>query len=129
MTFELMLVFPIAMAFFLAMIEFSMILTARQQLLAASREGARVAAIGADHEEVAITIRRYLGEGPLGDSELTMTDAEGSVLSTSLAVRSGEPVEVWLRVPTGHVVPDLLRFIGYSIKDDELVARTVMRRE
>ena len=124
-----MLVFPIAMAFFLAMVEFSMILVARQQLLAASREGARVAAIGADQQEVELTVRRYLGQGPLGDAEVTITDAVGAKVNASQVIRSGEPVEVWLRLPTAHAVPDLLRFMGYSIKDDELVTRTVMRRE
>lgn len=129
MTFELILIFPIALAFFLAMVEFSMIITARQQLLAASREGARVASIGADLPEVETTIKRCLGTGVLSDAEITMTNGNGDEISTSLTVHSGEPVEVWLRLPTAHAVPDMLRFIGYSIRNDELVARTVMRRE
>ena len=44
-------------------------------------------------------------------------------------VFSGDAVAVWVRLPTVHAVPDLLRCIGYSIKDDELIARTLMRRE
>jgi hypothetical protein len=36
---------------------------------------------------------------------------------------------VWVRLPARHAVPDLLRFIGYSLRDDQIVGRTVMRRE
>jgi hypothetical protein len=129
MTMELILLFPILMTLFLAMIEFSLILHSRQQLLAASREGARVAAIGADQQEIEQAVLRYLGSGRLGDSEVTITDFQGNELQASQQVPSGEAVAVWVRLPTAHAVPDLLRFVGYSIRNDEIVARTVMRRE
>jgi hypothetical protein len=129
LTMEMILLFPIALAFFLAMIEFSLILHCRQQILAASREGCRVAALGGDVEEVQVTIKRYLGDGRLGEAEVELTNGDGESISSSTIIHSGDPVEVWVRIPTGYVVPDLLRCVGYSIRNDEIVARTVMRKE
>jgi hypothetical protein len=126
---EMILLFPIALAFFLAMVEFSLILHCRQQMLAASREGCRVAALGGDQAEVRFAVVRYLGDGRLGDADVALTDADGETIATTQDIHSGEPVQVWVRVPTGYVVPDLLRFIGFSIRNDEIVARTVMRKE
>jgi hypothetical protein len=129
LTMELLLVFPIVVALLLGMIEFSMILFSRQQLLAASREGARVAALGGDKQDVKNAVQRYLGQGRLATTEVRLTDAAGAAIASGGAVPPGEPVEVWLRLPTNYAVPDLLKFVGFSIKKDELVARTVMRRE
>lgn len=126
---ELLLILPILLLLVLAMVQFSMTLQARQQLVAASREGCRVAAIGGDLGEVERTIRRTLGQGRLLDADIELTDEAGKAIEAGQAVPSGESVAVWLRIPTVAVVPDLLRFMGYSIKDDELVARTLMRRE
>jgi TadE-like protein len=129
LTVEMIVVFPILLALLVGMIEFSMILFSRQQLTAASREGARVAALGGELSDVERTVVRYLGDGRLGDAQVIMTDAAGHHLATADAVPSGEPVEVWVRLPANHSVPDLLAFLGYSIRNDEIVARTVMRRE
>jgi hypothetical protein len=74
-------------------------------------------------------VRYYLGEGRLADAQVSMIDMHGQSVSAANAVPPGEPVEVWLRLRANHAVPDLLRIVGYSIKDDEIVARTVMRRE
>jgi Flp pilus assembly protein TadG len=126
---ELLLVLPVLMTLLLGMVEFGMILYSRQQLMVASREGARVAALGGDEEAVKQIVRHFLGDGRLGDAKVTLTDGAGQPIATTRAVHSGEPIEVWLRLPTKHAVPDLLRFIGFSIKDDVLVARTAMRKE
>lgn len=128
-TVEMTLLFPIVLLFFLGMIEFSMMLHARQQLLAASREGARVAALGGDTEEVRQAVRQYLGNGRLGDAEVRLTAGSNEPVEDAREIRSGEPVEVWVSIPAGYVVPDLLRIVGYSIRNEELVARTVMRKE
>lgn len=129
LTFELLLILPILLIVLLAAVQFSLTLHARQQLVAASREGCRVAALGGSLDEVERTVRRTLGTGRLADAEIDLTDESGKTLHPGTPVFSGEPVAVWLKLPTVHVVPDLLRFMGYSIKNDELVARTVMRRE
>lgn len=126
---ELLLILPILLLLVLAMIQFSLTLHARQQLVAASREGCRIAALGGDLGEVERTVRRTLGNGRLADADIEITDEAGRTIEAGQAVPSGEAVAVWLRLPTIHAVPDLLRFIGYSIKEDEIIARTLMRRE
>jgi hypothetical protein len=122
---ELLLVLPLLVALLVGMVEFSMLLVARQHLLTASREGARVAALGGDQDEVAHAVYRYLGEGRLADAEVVavLDDEAGR------PIPSGEAVEVRVRLPANHAVPDLLRFVGISIAKDEIVARTVMRKE
>lgn len=129
LAFELLLFLPILLLLVLAMVQFSLTLHARQQLVAASREGCRIAALGGDVGEVERMVRRTLGSGKLADADVELTDETGAAIPAGMSVPSGDSVSVWLRLPTAHVVPDLLRFMGYSIKNDELVARTVMRRE
>jgi len=63
---ELLLVLPIMLIFVFSMIEFSLVFAAREQLAAASRAGARVAAQGGSREEIRETIREILGKGRLG---------------------------------------------------------------
>ena len=129
LAFELLLFLPILLLVVLAAVQFSLTLHARQQLVAASREGCRVAALGGDLGEVERTVRRTLGAGRLADAEIEVTDETGKVVNDETRLMAGDSIAVWLRLPTIHVVPDLLRFMGYSIKNDELVARTLMRRE
>ena len=127
--FELLLLLPVLLVLVLAAVEFGMLLQARQQLVAASREGGRVAAVGGTHQDVEELTRRVLGSGRLGDAEIQLTFEDGTPLLPGQTVPTGAAVAVWIRLPARHAVPDLLRFIGYSLKDDEIVGRTVMRRE
>lgn len=129
LTLELFLVFPILMLLLAGMIQFSMMLHARQQLVAAGREGARVASLGGDAHDVEHAVHRTLGEGRLSEATVLLTTEDDHPLASAQQVPPGEPVAVWVRLPTTRAVPDLLRFIGYSIRDDEIVVRTIMRRE
>ena len=119
---ELLLVLPILLGILLAMIEFSMILSARQQVTIAAREGVRVAALGGSENDVKNVLSRVLGSRNW-QFRVTMTDEGGNPLLP------GEPMELVISVPTGDVVPDLLKFIGFSVKDTRLGARAVMLKE
>lgn len=127
--FELLLLFPVLLVLILAAVEFGMLLHARQQLIAASREGCRVAAVGGTQEDVAEMVRQVLGPGRLGDAEVHLTLADGTPVASPSEIPTGEAVAVWVRLPARYAVPDLLRFIGYSLRDDQIIGRTVMRRE
>jgi hypothetical protein len=127
--FELVLLFPVLLVLVLAAVEFGLLLQARQQLLAASREGCRVAAVGGSPQDVEDLTRRVLGSGRLGAAEIQITLEDGTPLPAGQRVPTGEAVAVWVRLPARYAVPDLLRFIGYSLRDDEIVGRTVMRCE
>jgi Flp pilus assembly protein TadG len=124
-TLELLLVFPILLALLLAMIQFSMLLVARQQLTGASREAARVAAQGGDLSAVQAAASLYLGQGNLSNAQVqaVLTDPAG------LPLPSGAPVSVTVQVPAIQAAPDLLAFVGVSLKDEVLSAQTVMRKE
>ena len=123
-TMELLLVLPILMTVILGAFEFSMLAQARQQLLLASREGARVAALGGTAADVQQAAQQSLG-GALQNAtiQLNITDANGNPLP------SGQPVSVLVSVQVGQAVPDLLAFIGYSIRNETIAAQTVMRKE
>jgi hypothetical protein len=125
-TLELLLIFPVLLALILCVVEFSMLLAISEQLAQASREGARVAAVGGDVEDVEEAVHRALGHGRLEQEvkiEAVLTDEDGHPL------HEGDPVEVRVSVAADVAVPDLLRFVGISIHDDTLAGRTVMRKE
>jgi Flp pilus assembly protein TadG len=116
---ELLLVFPILLTVLLATVEFSTFAVARQQLLTASREGARVAAVGGTRDEVEAAVRLFLGGG-------RFTNAQIDTVLTDVA---GDPVEVTVRIQATDAVPDLLPLAGFSISNQTIAASTVLRRE
>jgi hypothetical protein len=118
---EVLLLLPIILALVLGMVEYSMILAIDQQLAVASREGARVGAQGGSASEVEAAARLVLGAGSVGHH---------SVVISQLTDISGDPVSVRVAIPdAASVVPNLLRFVGFSIKDKPLAGLSVMRRE
>ncbi|MFO0879667.1 MAG: TadE/TadG family type IV pilus assembly protein [Gemmataceae bacterium] len=122
---ELLFVLPVLLAVLLASVEFSLWLTAQQQVALAGREGARVASTGGTEEEIQNAVRLVLGEPRYDRSTVTVTitDELGNPLT------SGDPVAVVVQLPVRYVVPDLLAFIGLSIRNQVLVNQTVMRKE
>jgi Flp pilus assembly protein TadG len=126
MAVELLLVLPILLIFLIGMLEFSMLLTVRQQLLAASREAARAAAQGADDDEVRETVKRVLGSGRIGDAEVNVQRISSRSQNPGA---SRDRIEVTVRVPTTHVVPDLLGWVGVTFAGQDMVAGAVMNRE
>jgi Flp pilus assembly protein TadG len=122
---ELLFALPILLAVLLAVVEFSLILVARQQLVTASREGARVAAQGGTVADVVQAVQQFLGTGTLSGAAVSavLTDDNGVPLP------SGSPVAVTVSLPLTQVAPDLLRFVGFSINGQTLATQTVMRKE
>ncbi len=122
---ELVIVFPILLALLLGTILFSLLLTERQQVLFASREGARVAARGGSDAEVEDTVRTALGgaDSSLGSlAEVTITPIPADTPNT----RPG--VKVCVEVPANATVPNLLPFI-FNVDGHSLVACTTMNME
>lgn len=125
MAVEMALVLPILLVVLAAMVEFSMMLVARQQIVAASREGARVAAQGGSNDDVTQAVQLFLGNGNLAQANIdaVLTDGSGRPLPP------GSPVMVTVSLPANQAVPDLLAFIGVSLQNETLAAQTVMRKE
>ncbi|HWY87414.1 MAG TPA: TadE/TadG family type IV pilus assembly protein [Gemmataceae bacterium] len=118
---ELLLLLPIILGLILGMVEYSMILSIDQQLAVASRQGARVAAQGGSAAEVEAAARLVLGSGNVGLSAL---------VTSQLTDVSGDPVSVSVTVAdAASVVPNMLNFLGFSIKDQPLAGLTIMRKE
>jgi Flp pilus assembly protein TadG len=121
----LLLTLPILLTLLFGMIEVSQFLVARQQLVVAGREGARVSALGGGRQEVQQAVMQFLGAGSLSGSglQILLTDETGQTIP------SGDPVEVDLSLPAAQAVPDLLGFVGFSLKDKYIVVRTIMKKE
>jgi hypothetical protein len=122
---ELILVLPILLAVLGGAAEFSMLAVARQQLLAASREGARVAATGGTAAEAEAAARATLGGGRLAGAEVRVVGTAGAGQPSA----AGDPVEVWVSLPARAAAPDVLRIIGVSLGDQTIVTRTALRTE
>jgi Flp pilus assembly protein TadG len=119
---EVVLMFPILVGFLLGTIEMSIAFYSRQQLLTASREGARVAARGGTVAEVEFTVKRVLGSGPLGDATVavvTLPEDPGN---------ARQAVQVCLEVDTDHVVPNLLPWL-VNFEGEKLTACVIMNVE
>jgi Flp pilus assembly protein TadG len=122
---ETLFVLPVLVIVALAVVELSLLISARQQLLTASRDGARCAATGGSPREIEHAVRSRLGHGALAQAKIKaiLTDEAGRPLNT------GEPVVVQVEVPATAASPDLLRVIGFSLQKQTVAAYTVMRKE
>jgi Flp pilus assembly protein TadG len=118
---EILLILPIVLALIFGMVEYAMVLSIDQQLAVASREGARVASQGGNAAEVEAAARVALGVGAVADN---------SVVTSQLSDVCGDTVAVRVAIADAStVVPNVLRFVGFSIKDQPLAGTAVMRRE
>jgi hypothetical protein len=120
-------VLPLLLVFVMGVVEFGMMLTVRQQLLAASRDGARIAARGGNDQEVQDTVKRALGSGRLANAARTNVWRKADDPNNPMAGR--ERIEVVVHTPTTAVVPNFLAWVGVNMNNRELVAGTVMSKE
>ena len=121
---EVILMLPILIGFLLGTIEFSIAFYSRQQLLSATREGARVAAHGGTDAEVQATMQNYLGTGPLGDATIAITRTAEDPVNFNGRTR----VQVCSSVSTTHVVPNLLPWM-VNLEGETLSVCVVMNLE
>jgi TadE-like protein len=130
LAFEMVLVLPLLLLVVLAMAQFSMLLTARQELLAACREGARVASHGGDRSaataEAEDTVRRLLGGGRLAGSEVHVSWLPDDPEHPE---NGRERVEVDVAVLATLAAPDFLGWTGFTLSGQYLTAVTVMNVE
>ena len=122
---ELLLVLPLLMTVLLGTVLFSLWLSAQQQVNLAAREGARVAATGGGIDDINAVVRLALGDARYQRAtvQAQLDGPDGGPAAP------GDPVAVIVSLPATAAVPDLLAFIGLSIRDQVLVGRTVMRKE
>lgn len=121
MSMELVIVLPILIAMFFAMIEFSMLWSAKQRLKDASLAGCRVATFpGATEPAVRQAVEAALNKQPLVKTYTVQVDG---------GWRSGDDVAVTVQVPMRAAAPDLLGLFGLGMGRQSLVSQTIMRKE
>lgn len=117
---EVLLILPVFLILLLALVEFSYMLSARSDIVEASRAGARLATLsGIDLEEIENDVFRSLG-GRYGSAVQ---------VHAQLGTYSGDEVVVAVRVPMSAAAPDLLWPVGYGLRGKQFVAETRMLKE
>lgn len=125
-TVEVVFALPLLVLLLLATLEFTMLLLARQQLLQASRDGARVGAQGGTDQEIRETVARVLGCGRLASAR---TDIRRLTETTIGIGNNRERIEVVVYAPMAIVAPNWLGWVGINFANHEMVAGTVMNIE
>jgi Flp pilus assembly protein TadG len=125
LTIELLLLMPVLLALVVGAVEMSLLVASEQKLEAASATGARVAAQGGDQYAVNQAVQDALRHSKLAGAKVIvrLDDENGYPLPT------GSTVEVRVQINANQSVPDLLGFIGFSIKKMTLSGHTAMRKE
>lgn len=124
LTVELLVIMPILLGLLWGMVQLSLLLSAKERLTVASRQGARVAAVGGGPMQVEDMARLALGMGRLAGATVTAELTQGGQ-----PVPTGEPVRVTVSIPVEQAVPNFLAFLGVSFANQSLEASTVMRKE
>jgi Flp pilus assembly protein TadG len=117
---ELTMTLPLVFVLLLALVEFAMLLIARQNLSHATYVGARRAAVAdASAADVERAVRGVLSRRLAADLSL---DVE-------LGRSTGDVIRVEAVVPMSVASPDLLRWVGLSLRGRELRTGSVLRKE
>ncbi len=125
----MLILLPIFLVLLLGFVEICMIVIAEERLAAASYQGARVASQGGTSADITAVVNTSLGQGTLqANVAVTISDPNGPITDPEDDL-SGVPLTVTLQASATTIVPDLLRFIGFSISNQVLVGQTVMRKE
>ena len=122
---ELLLVLPILVGVFFAIVEFSLLLSANQQVKLASRVACRVGTLPAANPSELQRAVCHAAETALAKPNLIGTYE----LTFQPGRYTGDRVVVEIRVPMKAASPDLLAAMGLRLGGRKLVARTVMRKE
>ena len=110
MVVELILVLPILLILLFGMIEIGTIMAVRFQLLAASQQGARVAAQGGSDDEVEAAATQVLGTGNVANAVQVVTNRLPD--DPNNPGNGRQRVQVFVVLNAGQVVPELLSWAG-----------------
>ena len=130
---EMILWTPLLILLQLFFLQFYLLVTAREEMLNATRTGARVAALvdGRDRatteQEARQAVQRALGSGRLRHADIRFTWSQD--VQQDPVPGEGPWVQVTCEIPTRIVTPDFLGLVGSALGQDRLVAATVMRQE
>jgi hypothetical protein len=122
------------MMFFLAIVEFHMMIATRIDLLNASRAAVRVAASeGYTHKSQAEADAKKTGHAALGSGRLSRCGHVHIRWSQDLppdkTAGQSDWVEAKVDVRARCVIPDVMGWVGFSLGSRDLVATTRMKQE
>jgi TadE-like protein len=121
LTTEFLFVLPILLLIVLGLFEFVFLVTAETKLAAASREGARTAALGGSQGDVLGAVVRVLGP-----NAAVFVDTDALISYPLGTMNTGDPVQVTVAIPAKVLVPNLLFGIGFDVSKKTLSAHTTM---
>lgn len=120
-TLEAAFVLPILLVVVVALVEFTMLVTAEQRLAEASGVAARTGAVGRSDADMKEAVKAVLGDKQYAAADVRIDHRTDPNL--------GDVVEVRIELPTKAAAPSVLRSFGVKLSDDTLVGRTLMRVE
>ena len=117
---ELVLVLPIFLLLLFAIVEFSLLTTARVCISDAAHAGARRLCLSdTGPDDIRDEVKLMLGRKLSRDATIEVAGLQ----------KAGERIIVRIRVPMKNATPDLLWPTGFSVRDRTLVADALMVRE
>jgi hypothetical protein len=117
---ELVLVLPIFLLLLFAIVEFSLLTTARVRISDAAHAGARRLCLSdTGPDDIRDEVKLMLGRKLSRDATIEVAGLQ----------KAGERIIVRIRVPMKNATPDLLWPTGFSVRDRTLVADALMVRE
>lgn len=116
---ELIFTLPLLMLLLMAILEFSLLMYARGDVVQAARAGARLGALhGAQVDDVEREVGRALGRR-----------FPHYRVQAQLGEQSGDEVTVAVSVPMSAAAPNLLWPVGYNIRERDLKAQARLLKE
>jgi len=122
---ELLLVLPLLFGVVLGLVELSMIASANQRIKTASALACRIATFPATSDDALIDAVQNVVDNTLRRHSLK----ENCHITLTPGQSTGDDVVVEITLPMIHAAPNMLAFLGFSLEDRQLFARTVMRKE
>jgi hypothetical protein len=119
---ELLLLLPILLIFFVAIVEITFLIVIEARLASAAREGVRVAARGGDSGDIEAAIALIFGDPSKSQVTFTVNFPNGTN-------NTGDPVQVIVMAPATAYVPNYLACVGYDLTGQTLTAQAVMTIE
>ena len=120
LTLELVMVLPILMILLMALVEFTLLFGAREQVVDAARAGARIASLhGVTENDVVQEVK----------SSLPISYGETAMIVSEMGNYSGDDVIITVAMPMNVASPNLLWPIGYNISEQQIVAQARSRKE
>jgi hypothetical protein len=117
---ELVLVLPIFLLLLFAIVEFSLLTTARVRISDAAHAGARRLCLSdTGPDDIRDEVKLMLGRKLSRDATIEVAGLQ----------KAGERIIVRIRVPMKNATPDLLWPTGFSVRGRTLVADALMVRE